>query len=373
MHLLFASHSADLLGAERSLIPLVQTAAQVRDHRVTVTVPADGPLCAELTAAGATVVVLPTRSWMGKRFNLVVGSIRLVQALLSVPRYRRLLDQLRPDVVVTNSAVLPAPALAARRLGLPHLWLVQESLLTNPSLRSALPRTSVARFIVRNSAQLITVSAYAAGQLTEACPEANGKLTIVPPSIDPVPLVKSASEEPALRRLAIFGRFTPEKGQLDALQALAACARAGHRLRLTFAGVGADGAGLVASAAAQYGVADLVDVVEWTDEPLEIYRSSDATLMLSRNEAFGRVTVESLMAGVPVIGYRAGATTELLAGGGGLLTESNPAALADALVRLAEDTGTFAAICSAARDAGRKYAENSATAAAVIDLVECLR
>ena len=118
-----------------------------RGHRVTVVTPEDGPLCGELRSADAEVVVLPTRLWMGRRFNLAVGSVRLLQAATSVPRYRRFVARLRPGVVVTNSAVVPAASFAARLTGLPHVWVVRESLLTNPSLRSALPRRMVARTI----------------------------------------------------------------------------------------------------------------------------------------------------------------------------------------------------------------------------------
>src|SRR5687767_5961226 len=104
------------MGADRSLLAAVREAA--RRHRVSVILPVDGPLRGALARAGAEVVTLPSRPWMGRRHNVVVGSVRMVQALLSVPRYRRYLARVRPDLVVTNSAVTPAGALAARTLGI---------------------------------------------------------------------------------------------------------------------------------------------------------------------------------------------------------------------------------------------------------------
>ncbi|MBO0869919.1 MAG: glycosyltransferase family 4 protein, partial [Micromonosporaceae bacterium] len=341
MRLLFVSHSADRMGAELGLLALVRAAVREHGHDVTATVPADGPLCTELAAAGARVVVLPTRSWMGRRYNPVVGAVRLVQALASVPRYRRYLARTRPDVVVTNTAVVPAGALAARWAAVPHVWVVQESLLTNPSLRSVLPRRLIARLIARYSAGIVALSQYVADQLCGAAPAARDKVRVIPPVIerpaqpdgaDPA-LRPDPGRPPGLARLLLLGRYTAAKGHADALAALRICRARGRELRLLLAATGdsTDREALRRLATAR-GVAGQLEIREWTDDPQALYGWADATLMLSRNEAYGRVTVESLLAGTPVVGYRAGGTAEILAPGGGLLVEPDPAALAEALL-----------------------------------------
>ena len=45
---------------------------------------------------------------------------------------------------------------------------------------------------------------------------------------------------------------------------------------------------------------------------IQVMQSVDIVLMCSRMEAFGRVTVEAMLAGKPVIGARSGGTTELI-------------------------------------------------------------
>src|SRR5262245_3169199 len=357
MHVAFASHSADLLGAERSLIPLVAEAVR-RSHRVTATTPRPGPLVRQLNAAGATVTVLSTRSWMGKRFNLVVGGVRLAQAMMSVRAYERYFRRIQPDVVVTNSAVLPAPALAARRLGLPNLWLIQESVLTNPTLRAAVPRRALVRTIERTATELVAVSRYVADQVVAAAPAAAPRLHVIAPSLLPRASFRPPpSRETALRSLLILGKFSAEKGQDDALAALAMCSAQGLNIRLTFAGLGSgDGLAQVRRLAQRYEVAHLVDLVEWTDEPEALYQAADAVLMLSRNEAYGRATVESLLCGTPVIGYDAGCTTELLENGGGILIRPNPVELATVLRQLAADPQRLGQLRSEACERGRQLA-----------------
>ena len=87
--------------------------------------------------------------------------------------------------------------------------------------------------------------------------------------------------------------------------------------------------------------------------PLEVLRSADLSLVCSRNEAYGRVTVESLSVGTPVLGYRAGGTVEILAAGGGMVVEPSVVELASALVCLGTDRELLQTLVRAAGDRQR--------------------
>jgi glycosyltransferase involved in cell wall biosynthesis len=78
--------------------------------------------------------------------------------------------------------------------------------------------------------------------------------------------------------------------------------------------------------------------VPFTDDPYSYFASSDVALMCSGCEAFGRVTVEAMKFGKPVIGSRAGGTRELIRDGwNGLLYEpGNPEDLAAKISRLSD-------------------------------------
>ncbi|WP_433609662.1 glycosyltransferase family 4 protein [Dactylosporangium sp. CA-139114] len=375
MHILLVSHSSDLMGAELSVLPVVSEAVGNRGHRVTVTVPGEGPLTPRLAAAGADVEVLPTKLWMGRRFNPVVGSVRLLQAALSAPGYERYVSRLRPDLVVTNSAVIPAGAVAARRAGIPHVWVVHETLLTNPSLRSALPKRTLTRMIDDLSASIVAVSDLVAEQVLSLTPGAAAKMTVIPPAIPARPLAPPPPAERAgLTRLLLLGRLSEEKGQRDAVEALAICARAGHELHLRFAGISDPAAQETLRALARtLGVGDLIDILGWTDSADALYAWTDATLMLSRNEAFGRVTVESLMSGRPVVGYRAGTTPQLLADGGGLLVEPGVESLARALSDLAAAPPAFARLRAEAVERARHLNGAPSSEKRLVDHLETVR
>jgi glycosyltransferase involved in cell wall biosynthesis len=62
--------------------------------------------------------------------------------------------------------------------------------------------------------------------------------------------------------------------------------------------------------AATLGIADRVEVVGYAEDPAVHYEWANAVLVCSTDEAFGRVTIEAMKCGRPVIGWRSGATPE---------------------------------------------------------------
>jgi len=56
----------------------------------------------------------------------------------------------------------------------------------------------------------------------------------------------------------------------------------------------------------------LVRFTGQVSDPSPIVKGSDIALVCSRSEAFGRVTVEAMKLGKPVVGARGGATPELI-------------------------------------------------------------
>jgi glycosyltransferase involved in cell wall biosynthesis len=91
--------------------------------------------------------------------------------------------------------------------------------------------------------------------------------------------------------------------------------------------------------AVQEGVADLVTLCGYQTDRGSLFSGYDVSLVCSRAEAFGRVTVEAMKCGIPVIGARAAATAELISDHHtGLLYEpGNASDLANAIEALIGD------------------------------------
>lgn len=336
MRIFFASHSADFAGAEQSLLHLVREAAD-RGHTGIVAVPSLGPLAERLEAHSPTFrsVILPSRMWMGKRFNFVVGAIRLLQALGDVPRYVSALKSGDYDVVVVNTCVAPAPLVAAWVTKTPSLLIVRESLMSNPMLRSVLPRALIRRLLAELAGEVVTVSNYVARQFKYSS-------LIIYPQIGRDFLEFSAASGPCHPRgelqAVMLGTISSEKGQLEAVEAVRVARDRGADVRLRIFGEGTS----IAERAVELSIQRLsldpfVTLERPTSHVLAVYRSADISIVCSRNEAFGKVTAESVLAGRPVVAYGCGGTAEILAYGGGMTVEPTPELMGEALSLLCED------------------------------------
>lgn len=135
--------------------------------------------------------------------------------------------------------------------------------------------------------------------------------------------------------VGFLGRLVPEKGVLVLLDAIAR----DPRLRLRIAGSGPLAPELGVRAAAA-GAADRVEVVGPIDPDavVDFYRALDVLAVPSLptpswTEQFGRVAVEAMACGVPVVSSDAGALPDVVGGAGVVVPAGDAAALADALVQ----------------------------------------
>ncbi|WP_242492400.1 glycosyltransferase, partial [Agromyces binzhouensis] len=133
--------------------------------------------------------------------------------------------------------------------------------------------------------------------------------------------------------VGFIGRLVPEKGLLVLLDALAR----DPRLHLRVVGTGPLASELPARAAS-VDVADRVELVGATDPAgiPDVLRSFDVLAVPSLptgswTEQFGRVAVEAMACGVPVVSSDAGALPDVVGGAGLVVPAGDPAALAEAL------------------------------------------
>ncbi len=124
--------------------------------------------------------------------------------------------------------------------------------------------------------------------------------------------------------LGYLGRLVPEKGLLDLLDALIQLPR---EIQLRMIGDGSQRAELVARIVA-LGLIGRVEIRSWaSDVPAELH-ALDALVLPSRTtrnwkEQFGRVLVEAMSCGIPVIGSNSGEIPHVVADAGLIFAEGN--------------------------------------------------
>lgn len=137
------------------------------------------------------------------------------------------------------------------------------------------------------------------------------------------------------RYVLYVGQFDPRKNMDGLLAAFARAAERDGALRLVIVGdMGKLAAYLRAALERTRAPRERVVVTGFVDDDTlaALYAGAECLLHAALLEGFGLTPLESLAAGTPVVGYRAGAVEEVVGDAGLLVEASEPDALGDALV-----------------------------------------
>lgn len=377
----FVNHSTapvSLGGAERSLIALVEQ-WQRRD-------PSLEPFFITKAPRGRFIDEIERRGWPYRAFRFRGWATphavtpRSEDALFARGDYRATLDMIdllterRPQLVVTNTLVAPWGALAAAVAGVPHAWMVREYGDLDHGLTFETSRAATLADIGLMSAEVLVNSRALRDHLAEYMPIE--KLTIAYPQLDAAPATPTPPPRSAELAITMVGRISASKGQWRAVEALGLLRERGITARLTVVGAAEQSDHLreLKSRAARLGVSEQI---VWTGEqadPRPMVDAAAVCLTLSDREAFGRSTLEYLLAGRAVIATTGGGSDELVADGEtGYLVDENPASLADRLAEYAANPELAAAHGAAGAEWAARFVARADGAAAIEALQRAAR
>lgn len=323
---------------------------------VHVVVPAEGPLRRRLTSLGLEAPVIPELGWTDIRWidrrrwfrSRRVGYV--LRRARSVLRLARLLRELRCDVVVSNTSTVIAPALAARIMRVPHVWYVHEFGVSDHAFQYDIGYERSMRLVGQLSRQVIVPSLAVSSALRKWIDP--HRLRVVSCAVEGVHPLR-ASEDDGTWRLVLLGRKSHGKGQMDALEAVAILRGRGCPVRLRLVG-GGDASYITTlhERTHRLGLEPYVEFVDHSPDVAEHYEWAHVVLMCSSAEAFGRVTVEAMKAGRPVIGARAAGTAELIRDGenGFLYEPGDVEGLASKVALVVSDPHRMAEVTRRAQD-----------------------
>jgi glycosyltransferase involved in cell wall biosynthesis len=278
-------------------------------HDVRVVAPAFGKLTERLQECGIPVSVIHYSWWMHSSFRLPVK--RMWRNLQAAAKIAELLGEIQPDVVITNTLTIPVGALAARRAHVPHLWYIHEFGREDHGLKFDLG-SSVSLAIIRRLSKKVIVNSTAVREKFRCrIPEHQLRVLHYAVDVPSCPGRGPQSDEPF--RLILVGRICPGKRQEDAIRAVASLNRKGIRPHLGLLGNENVGYGaFLRNLARELGVADQIEFIPFTDDPFTHIADAHVALVCSKSEAFGRVTIEAMKQGKPVVGANIGGTSELI-------------------------------------------------------------
>ncbi|GMA61177.1 glycosyltransferase family 4 protein [Alicyclobacillus fastidiosus] len=337
----YYNHSGDVSGAE---ISLLLTISQIKDIE-TILVAPEGELLERARSAG--IRVSPIRSFRARMTkNPIHVLLGICGTVLAGMEFRRTLKILRPDIIHANSiraGLISIVAVAGRRMTL--VW----------HIRDTLPHNAIGRAIRKVAAirvdEVFTISKAIRNNFAST-KQLGGKATIVYNGIDTSD-TKWSSIRPQFDIqedafiVGVVGQIAPWKRQHDALLAFSqfASERQGSELWIVgepkFRQENVDYETRLKKWAVELGVQESVRFLGFREDIMNIMRTIDVLLIPSENEPFGRVVIEAMLAGKPVIGTNEGGIPEIVVHGvTGFLTDvGDTDSMSKYLRQMSDDAG----------------------------------
>ena len=329
MRIVIFSHSSsveNIGGAEHALLDLIDRWL-LQNHNLEIMVISRGPvgkLQPQLDKRGIAWENLNFEPWIhGIPQSQPLSLFRMFEGNSSaVLKIIEILHNLKPDLVFTNTTVVPWAALAAWELQIPHVWWLHEYI---PPERFELGINHSYQDISRLSLVVLTSSQSIADYISQwVVPE---KLVVC----YPLPRLETIQQriqdslvsnqilkmetKPQLTAVLV-GQFSEAKGQWLVLEAIKRLKSEQILINLTLIGfVSAHDRLNLSNYLDKHGLSGQVRITGEIEEPFDLITQSDLGIVASPVEGFGRAATEFMSAGVAVIGTNTGATSELIIDG----------------------------------------------------------
>jgi glycosyltransferase involved in cell wall biosynthesis len=337
LRVVYLGHAAVLSGAELGLIELLRA---VRDVEPLVLLAEDGPFVAELEADGIPVEIVPLhervrevrREDVARGATVVAGA----EAALYAARLARRLRALDADLVDANTLKAFCYGLVAARLArVPLVWHVHDRIADDYLPRRAV---RVLRRAARHGADGVIANS---ADTLRSLGGLGAPSAVVHEPVDAAAFRRPPRPEDRPFTVVMVGRIAPWKGQDVFLRAFARAFPHGPARAVV---VGSPLFGeheyhrSLVRLRVDLGLEDRVELAGFRDDVSRELASADVLVHASViPEPFGRVVVEGMAAGLPVVAADAGGPREIVKHDvdGLLYPPGSVPALADALLRIA--------------------------------------
>jgi len=318
MSICFISHSSALGGAEKALLELVATLKE-KDVCSVVVLPSYGLFSDELRNLGIDFLVSKYWWWVSKDPVLWKRIARSTLNFFSSFFIAYKVKKYNIDFVCSNTLTVSVGMFVARILRIPHIYFIHEFWKEHHGLKFDFGENFSLKLMDTLSAGMICNSNAVKDKFSKYFNK--DKLFVVYQSVSVEPFEYNPETRSKINpesttgqlNCIIVGSLQEGKRQEDAILAISELKRKGLNIFLEVVGEGDPNYKLhLFNLVKENNLEDCVHFNGFVNPPFSIILNSDVLLMCSRYEAFGRVTVEGMLLGKPVIGAKSGGTSELI-------------------------------------------------------------
>jgi len=341
---LFVSHNSGMWGAERSLLLLLKNIDR-RNFEPIVILPGPGPLKEKIDNLNIKTYEVWSPWWVKPhvskaRFGRHIIK-EIIQEIIAVFKLCRIVSKEKVAVIYTNTIVKFSGAITAFITKKPHLWHIREIIPGNPNLRSVLTLKMLFKLISRTSRTIIANSNVTTAQFQGI--NSDEKIRVIYNASE-TNEVKDSNVFPDIGGVkltdwlvVVIGQFIEIKAQDDAIRAVKIAKDKIPNIKLLLIGGGeGDFKSYLKDLVSELDISDSVIFTGYRNDVPQILPQCKILLAPYINEAFGRVVIEAMVAGVPVIGANAGGLKEIIQEGttGYLVPPKKPEEIAKKIIYL---------------------------------------
>lgn len=313
--ILYVAHDANLYGSNQSLFYLICELREKYHIVPTILVPHEGNFTEKLKEENIEYLVGKYSLWQAvykSGFRFVVKSIlRRTNNLIAWQHVKKSIRGKKFDLVHSNSSTVKIGAECAEYLGIPHIWHIREFGQEDWGMRYMYSSRYV-QMKYHDAAALITVSKGIENKYRSEYPQC--RIRTIYNGIPSGKFSVRKNQDIDIVNFCQVGYISETK---NSMQVLEACKILKEEDRFDFViNFIGDGDGGYYQNFLKYieenGLQKCVKLWGFQENIEKILPQMDVGIMSSRMEGFGRVTVEYMLSGMPVLGYASGGTLELV-------------------------------------------------------------
>lgn len=313
--ILFITHYPGMYGANQSMCRLIVELRKDYNVNPIVLIPSKGEIGGFLDEHEIKYFVSHYYWWVNADKGIFQYLLNWRKQIINLTRVKGLVKLVKKeniDLIYSNSITINIGSLISHKLKRPHIWHLRESLVSYKFKLSV--GIVLSKSFLRNAAdKYLLISNYLIDAYSKILP--GERIVLVYNGID-FSRVKGVESKPAdCVNLCMMGVICEQKNNMDAIKALNILVNNYHythiRLHL-IGGSKTDYLDLLNSFITQHNLSEFVIFHGHTKNIDTILKDMHIGLMCSRDEAFGRVTVEYMMHSMPVIASNSGANTEIV-------------------------------------------------------------
>ena len=318
MNVLYIATYEGLSGASYSLLGMLDEMVKYGINPYVVMLK-KGKLCSKLDEHSISYEVLRGYPWV---ISLSKVNIKQFGLWIIKKRYNRRTDkqivkiikERSIDIVHINALTASVGFNAAKKCSVPCVWHIRE--FVEEDLEKRFWNKNKAMKMLGEASKVIAISESVKDKYSRLSP--NADIEVVYNGVPAEYYIDGRKYEifsGSTVNIVIAGRIDPGKGHEEVIEAIAELAIDNkYTVQLLVVGVSQNKnyENFIKKRVRDLKLEDNIKFLGFRDDIPEIYKSSDISIVASKSEAFGRVTVEAMMAGTLVIGADTAATKELI-------------------------------------------------------------